>query len=220
MTNIYLAPAWFFGYDVIFEFTFFLVAMSIAIFSRRIYKESSIPQLKLLSMSFMFISISYLIQSIFSYLSYSELNEQIVHLSEIYSVIFFDTTGMYLHILFMMAGLAVLFFMTLNSHDSRVLWALLLLTVISILLSSNTLLSYYILSSAYLVFITWHFMSNYFRNKQARTLLIALAFLFLLFGSIHLFLSVNHQVFFVIANFLELAAYILILVNLYLVCKK
>jgi len=220
MTNIYLAPAWFYGYDVLLEAVFALVALSISFFALKIYRESSIRQLQLLSISFFFISMSYFVQAVFSYLSYTELNKQFLKLADIYSIILFDTAGMYLHILFMMAGLAVLFFMTLNTGSSRVLWAFLLLTLISIILSSNTLLTYYILSTVYLLFISWHFIANYLKNRQIRTLLVALAFLLMLFGSVHLFLAVNHKLFFVIANFLDLAAYVLILVNLYLVCKK
>ena len=88
------------------------------------------------------------------------------------------------------------------------------------LLISNTLLAYYILSSIYLALISWHYIQNFLSNRQTKTLLVALAFIFLFFGSFHFFMSVNHELFYVIGYFLELLAYLLILANLYLVLKK
>ena len=70
-----------------------------------------------------------------------------------------------------------------------------------------------------MIFITWHFIKNYMNKKHPNTLLIALAFLFLLFGSFHFLISVDHQLFYAIGHILELFAYLLILLNLYLVRK-
>jgi len=58
------------------------------------------------------------------------------------------------------------------------------------------------------------------RRKQKKNLLVLLAFCFLLFGSVHFLVSVNHALFYVIGHFLELIAYVLILTNLLLLMKK
>jgi hypothetical protein len=50
-------------------------------------------------------------------------------------------------------------------------------------------------------------------------MLVAAAFLFLLFGRAHFIMSVDHELFYALGHILELVAYIFILWNFYLVRK-
>jgi hypothetical protein len=122
--------------------------------------------------------------------------------------------------LFFLLGIVILVFMVLKSPTKIMLWLLIAITLIAMIFSNNPFLTYYLLSTVYLAIITWHYVGNFLAHEQTKTLLVALAFLLLFFGSFHYFLSVNHELFYVIGHFLELIAYILILTNFYWVLKK
>lgn len=216
----HLAPPWFFGWDVILELSFAFILLIVSINAFKIYKKTSQDSVKYMGLSFAFISFSYFIQSLFNYLIITKSNENVCRAIRIESVSAFDTYGIFIHMFFMTVGLAILAFMSFKSEKLRILWLLLVISILGIFLSKNSIYIFFLFSSIYLIFITTHFISNYLKNKQNKTLLIAIAFLCLLFGSIHYMFSVNHQLFYVLGHILELIAYLLILSNLYLVLKK
>lgn len=220
MPSMYISPAWFYGYDIAFELIFAVISLVIALFAFRISKASGQRSAKLLGLSFLFISLAYVVQSIFNFLILSKLNENICRVAKISSVVLFNSIAIYTHIILWLAGLAILLYMALKPSKVWVFLGLIAIAVVSFLFGNNAILEYYIISSVYLAVISLHFIENFLSNKQTKTLLVALAFVFLLFGSIHFLFSVNHEIFYMIGHFLELFAYILILVNFYLVLKK
>lgn len=211
--------SWFLGYDILFEFVFAVISLILSIFAFRIYRITSETKSKLFGISFLLISISYFLQSMFNFLASSSINNSICAVTSI-STDIINYYGNYAHFLFMIVGLATLLYMTFNIKHPEVLAFLVILSISSFIMSNNIFYTFYLLSTIYLVFITWHFVKNYFYKKQKLSLLVALAFSFLLFGSIHFFLSVDHQLFYIIGHFLELTAYILLLINFYMVQKK
>ena len=189
------SPEWFSGFDILFELFFALISLTIASFAYWIYTKSDQRSVKSLSFAFLLISLSYVARSVPS-----------------------ATISLYAHIVLFLSGLAILVSMTLK--QKKALYALLAITLAFLLLFSNTLLAYYLISSVFLVVISWHYIQNYLVHRQTTALLVALAFIFLFFGSFHVFMSVNHEIFYFIGYALDLLAYILITVNLYLVLKK
>lgn len=217
---MYISPAWFNGYDVAFELVFGIISLVIAFFALRIYKASDQKPAKLLSFAFFSISLSYIIKSVFNFLIISKLNETVCGMINLSSAVALDSIGLYLHMIFMLIGLVILMYMVLKFRKARTFWIFLAVTFIAMIYSQNMPITYYAISALYLAVISWHYIENFLSNKQTKTLLVAIAFIFLFFGSIHFLLSVNHQLFYVIGHFLELVAYILILINFYLVLKK
>ncbi|MFA4887887.1 MAG: hypothetical protein WC595_06775 [Candidatus Nanoarchaeia archaeon] len=120
----------------------------------------------------------------------------------------------------MIAGFMILMYTTFEIKNRSVLCILLLISLVGLFLSSNPLLVYYLVLTLILAFIAGSFVKKYFEKKQVLSLVTAIAFLFLLFGSIHFLFSLNHQVYYVLGRFFELIAYLLILVNVYLVLKR
>lgn len=220
MVLSYLSPSWFFGYDVFLEILFAITAIIISLFAFKIYKATNQNQIKLFGISFAFISLSYVLQSIFNYLAIEELNETYNLLSEMQTIIWFKAIGLYAHMLFMIIGLAILVYMTFKTKKIRVLWLLIVISLLGIFFSINMLYMFFLFSSIYLLILLFYFANNYFQNKQKKTLLIATAFLFMFFSSVHFLISVDHQLFYAIGHILELVAYILILINFYLVLYK
>ena len=214
-----MSPSWFFGYDVFFEFFFFIISLVIALYALKVYRTTGQKLPKYFGFGFLLVAGSYLVQAVSNYLVYSKLNSQICIMANLSSVSTIDSIGTYSHMVFMISGLVMLLFVSLKSEKQRTLWILLLASLIAIGLSNNETYTFYLLSSIYLAFIAWHFIENYLKNRQTTTLTVALAFIFLGFGTFHFLISVNHELFYVIGHILGLCAYIMILINWYLIRK-
>ena len=219
MSTIFMSPSWFFGYDILFELFYFIIAIVISLYALKVYKTTGQKLAQYFGYGFLFVAAAYLIQSVSNYLVYSKLNSEVCQLANFSSVSIVDAIGTYAYILLMITGWVVLLFVSLKSDKSRTLWILLSVSIIAIMLSKNPMYVFYLLSSIYLAFIAWHFIENYLRNKQTMTLSVALAFIFLWFGTFHFLISVDHQLFYVIGHILEFLAYMMILINWYLVKK-
>lgn len=207
MSMLYLSPEWFYGYDIAFKVFFALISLAISAVAFKVYRASSQRPACFLSIAFLLIALGHGAQSL---LWYAMVADKAI----------ISNIALYTHIMFMSTGLTILLYMILKLKKAIVFWLLLALTLISIDTSSNIYVSYYLISSIYLAIISWHYSMNFLEKRQTKTLLVAIAFLFLFFGSFHFFLAVNHQLFYTIGNVLEFMAYMLILSNLYLVLRK
>lgn len=219
MTLLSLSPEWFYGYDVALEAAFAIVAMIIAIFALRMYRTTGQKQVRLLGIAFALISTSYIIQSVLNLLIVTKKDQQVCAALNLSSSALIGTYGIYAHVLFMTAGLCVLAYMTLRIDRVRTLALLLTIALIGIFSSVSPLHTFFLISTILLAIILWHFISSYLRTRQNITLLVVLAFGFLLFGSLHFMLAVNHATYYALGHVLELIAYGLILANLYLVVR-
>ena len=221
MTNIYLSPEWFDPFSIIFEAFFFIVTLLLAIIAFRVRKSTGERSAGLFAWSFLMIAISYFCQSLFNFLVLSNLKQSICG-SNLYSLAIFDAIGTYLQILFMMVGLSGLLYLTLHTQKKRVLMLLILVSLSFMYLSNNLIRAYFFLSLLYLVFISWHFYEHYLARKDTKTLVVATAFTLLILSRLVLSFvwRQDNDAAFVLAYFLELAAYLAILANFYLVFKR
>jgi hypothetical protein len=220
MSLAQLAPSWFIGYDILLEGLFAIITIGVALLAYKIYKNTGTKQVRHLSVAFLFIAISYILQSLFNAFAITQINESICSTLKVQNIYVFQMLGNYFQMLFMMVGLVILLYMTLKVEKQRILWFLLALTVLPLLLFPHTMQLFFFFATVTLGFILWHFIGNYKLHRQSKTLLITLAFLFLFIGKAHFLFAVNHQLFYVLGHILELIAYILILTNLILVLKK
>ena len=219
MMNYAIVPHWFAGYNALLEMMFFVITLLVGAYALRIYQLSGQRQSKLFGISFLLISAAYLIQSILnfagSYSMASGCNMQ--SMSTLHSL---SNAGIYAHIILFMTGLVTLAYMTLKIKD---FWAypLFLVAILAVLLlSSNKLYFFYVLSSILLVYISFHYLRNYLKSRKMSALIVFTAFLFLLFGKIHFIFSIDHGTFYVAGHLLELVAYSLILINLVTVVRR
>lgn len=220
MVDNFLIPEWFFQYGMFFEFAFAIITLVVGLFAFKIYKLSNQKQSKLFGVAFIFISIHYFIQSFLNFLIVYKLNENICNLMKIQSVNTLNILGIYSHMFFFVVGLIILVYMTLKIKSIETFSLLLILPLISVIFSSNKLYIFYAIASVLLIYISIYYLKNYLKNKQPKTLLVLIAFLFLLFGNIHFIFSVDHAIYYSIGHILELIAYSLILLNMFLILKK
>jgi len=220
MTSVFMTPNWFFNYGIIFELVFAIIALIVGLFAFKIHKLTSQKSAKLFGISFIFISLHYFIQSFLNFSIISTLNQDICNIMKIQSINSLNIIGAYSHMLFFIIGLSTLTYMTLKTKNKMTFVIIVVLPLISILFSENKLYLFYAMSSVFLIFITMFYAKNYFKNRQFKTLIVLIAFMFLLFGNLHFLFSVNHALYYVIGHFLELIAYLLILLNFILILRK
>jgi len=220
MASAFLVPPWFFGYDVVFEVIFALVTLAVSLYAFKIYKLSDQHQSKLFGISFLFFSFAYIMQSLLNLAILFKLNESICEVVKIQSVNTLNALGMFSHMFLFLMGLVTLAYMTLKTKNGRVYSLILVISILSLLMSFNRFYWFYFLSSILLIYICMHYLANYLKQKQANTLLPLTAFLFLLFSHFHFIFAVNHSIYYFLGHILELAAYILLLINLTLILKK
>jgi len=217
MTLLSFSPPWFYGYDVVLEIGFALTALIIAFFAFKIFHITDQRPVWLFGISFLLIAISYVIQSLLNLLIVTQTDTFVCNALKLPYISLFGTYGIFVHMLFMTAGLVLLTYMSFKIEKPRVLWVLLSVALIAIFSSVSPLHVFFLLSTTFLAIILWHFISNYRQTRQMATLLVVLAFAFLLFGSVHFLISVDHELYYAIGHVLELFAYMLILANLYVV---
>jgi hypothetical protein len=221
MVNFYLSPKWFSGYDIILELVFAIILLTISIFAFNIYKKTKKDSVKILGISFSLMSLSYFIQSIFNLLMILQINSSLprgINLKLISSI---NQLALNSHILFMTLGLILLSYMTLKTKNRKIFIYLAIIITFSILLiTTNRLFVFYILSSIFLLYIQIHFIRNYLKFKNLNALLILLAFLFLFLSNIIFTFSLYRKIFYFWAHIALLISYLLILLNFYTIRKN
>ena len=221
MVHQYLVPGWFIGYNIVLQMAFAVITFFVSVFSYKISVLSGQRQPRLFSIAFRFLSIGYFIEALFNFLILFRLNENISLALKLMSFTVFTTIIIYAHIILFTIGLVTLTYMTLRIKKVRSYWLLLIISILPFLFVEEPLLFYHILSAIFLIYIFIHYVSNFVHRKKANTLLVLIAFGFLLLSSIGFIFAVNmSEIYYAAGHFLELIAYLLILVNLILVQRN
>ncbi len=220
MANFMIIPTWFLGYNIILEAVFALITLIVSRYAFKLYKLSEQRQLMLFGMAFLSISISYFIQSLLNFAILFNLTEDICHMVKANNLNSLNFIGVYTYVIFFTFGLMLLFFMTLRIKDAKIFSLIFLIVLSAIFLSANILFMFYLVSSIMLLSVCLHYLKNYLDKKQTKTLLVLIAFVFLLFGRVHFIFALNHGTYYVLGHVLELGAYGLILINLLRVLSK
>lgn len=220
MQVVHLSPTWFFGYDVILELVFAFVSFLVAFYAFKIYRITQQRKTRLFGLSFIFISIAYLLEAIINYFILLELRNGAVSVGDLLEIHSLNVVGVYSHLLFMIIGLVMLAYMTFNTEDVKVFLVMLTTSILVIFTGKELFNDFYLLTVVYLFVIAWYYLTNYRNNKRKSTLAVALAFFLLFLGNVQFVLSITNNVFYVLGHIIELIAYFLILLNFYLVRKK
>jgi hypothetical protein len=208
MHTTFFTPQWFYGYDILFHVLFAACSITLAILANRLFRLTDQKQAGLFSKGFMLISAAYITKIAMDLI--------LVWFGPLEIV---SDAGGYIHSLLMVSGILVLLYMTFNVNNRNVLFAMIALSAVALMLYEDDIIVFYLISTVSLAFISVHFIRNYLKNKRAMTLLTALAFFLLLASSFPSLYSAGESTY-VLAHVIELGAYLLIILNFYLVFKK
>ena len=218
MSLICLSPQEFVGYDILLEFLFSLVALTVALFAFKAYKMTSHRQIRLFSAGFMFIFFSYITQALFSALILLR-GDDVVCQRDIFETLLLNTLGFYSHVLFMIIGLLILVYMTFRTKKFTALGFLITITLVSLFFSQSLFYNFYLLTAISFGFLSWHFIETYMGKKNNKTLLVIAAFGLLTASSLIFLVSLSQPNLYVFGKLFELVAYMFILTNFYLITK-
>jgi hypothetical protein len=213
----YFSPGWFFGYDIILELLFAVALLFIVIFAHKVYKTTTQRSVQIFGIGLTLMMISYIVQSIFNILTIYELQNNISFLSKAQYYLIFQFLGTYSHIILMNIGLVLILYMTFKVENIKILLTILAVSLFAIFTYDFPFYLFTVFATIYLVFISLYFIKNYINNRSKKTLIVAIAFIFILLANAHFIFSINHQIFYVIGHILELIAYLFILWNFILV---
>ncbi|RME52739.1 hypothetical protein D6783_03915 [Candidatus Woesearchaeota archaeon] len=217
---LYETPPWFFGFDIAFELVFAAITLAVSLQSWRVFKLTRQRMPKLFGTGFLLISVSYLVWAFVNLTIALKLDDASCAFCLGLQVALLDRIGIFLHLLFFLAGVVVLTYNTLRIKSAPTLTLLLILTLGWLVLTIQKLWVFYILTSILFIFIVSYYLQRFLDRRSWKTFSIFLAFVLLFLGTLQfIFLSVN-TVYYAAGHVLELVAYILILVELIRVLKK
>ena len=235
MTYFYIVPKVFLEFSIIMQIIFAIVALLVSYFSFKIYKISRQRETKLFGISFLLISISYMI--------WAMIHSAVVFPS-IIKIAQMTTTnisrlggiGMLAHVIIFISGLITLAYTTLKIKSGKIYYLILTLGIISIIapliimliifepLESSTLytllITSRILSIFFLTFIIYNYLEEYSKNKNKKTLLIGAAFFLMLLSNADFIFSLMYYQAYILGHILEFIAYLFILISLLHTIKK
>ncbi|MBS3146420.1 hypothetical protein J4471_01870 [Candidatus Woesearchaeota archaeon] len=210
----YFAPSWFITFGIVFEALFAIILITISLTAYRFYQVSKQYKLKLFSLAFGSIALYYIIKSL--------INANLIASENISRAQLLDLGQLSLaaHIFFMLAGLIILLYISLNLKNNRLFSLLILIIFVTAFVSRNNITIFYVISTILLAYITLHYYEIYKKKPQHNTLLVCIAFLLLLLANLDFILTSVHSIFYVLGHFIEFTSYLLFLINLILVFKK
>jgi hypothetical protein len=216
--DAYIIAPKFMLFNLVFSLAFAIVTLLVARLSYKMYKLTSRKELKLFTGAFSLFSLAYFLQLIFGLAIQYRLVEMMGR-AKMRAVFPLLSTVTYIHVLLFAIGLTLLAFMTCKTKSNRLLVLLLGLVLIPLFVTSNLLPVFHLVSTFMLLFILLFYYNNYKHNKNLKTELVLLAFIFLLIGNMTFIFAVRQGLFFIFGRSLELIAYICILANLRLLKK-
>lgn len=205
-----IIPPWFIGYNIILEFLFALISFAVSHYAFKVYRISDQRSARLFGIAFLCIGIAYAVQS---FLNLGVVEYAGGNTFAAYAI------GIYIHMALWIVALTTLAYVACKLNNRHFYVLLLSSLLLSIFFSANGGFLFYLISSLLLVFICVFYFQNYMKSRQLNTMLVLMAFLFLLFGKIHFLFALDHGTYYVIGHILELVAYSLILANLVLVLQ-
>jgi len=235
MTYFYIVPQVFLEFSIIMQIVFAIVALLVSYFSFNIYKISRQREIKLFGISFLLISISYII--------WAMIHSAIVFPS-IIKIAQLATTnisklggiGMLAHVMVFISGLITLTYTALKIKSGKIYYLILTLGMISLIAPLITMLIIFepvessslynllitsrILSIFFLTFITYSYLEEYTKNRNKKTLLVGTAFFLMLLSNADFILSLIYYQAYILGHILEFIAYLFILISLLHTIKK
>ncbi len=219
MAYLYLIPNWFFGFGVAMEILFGVVAAAVAGVSFYLYHISREKALRHLGVAFLLIALSYGIWASMNIFVASTTHQEIREVS-LENLALLGTLGFYAHMILFVSGLVTLTYITFKLKKGGVYYVMLGLSLLVLAASVNKLITFRILSIFLLSFIIYHYFFEWKASRNQRTLQICISLFLLLCSNIDFLFVAYYYPAFIIGHFVELGAYLLMLLSLMQTIKR
>lgn len=216
-------PQWFTSSGIILELIFALVTLLIAVYSYKVYKIARQRYTFLFGAAFFSIGIAYFVQAALNFMIHRSVNSLDVFsmaLPPAHCPTFqLSIIAVSLHVIFMIAGLALLAYVTLKERNFQIFALFLVLSFTGILFASHMVFVFYIISSIFLAFITLQHFKRHGKQGSVNSFLVFFSFGLIFLGNLQLAISMFLGLFYIIGHITVFVGYVLLLANLLRVVK-
>lgn len=218
MTQFYLVPTWFFGFDIALQLFFAAVTFFIALHSLKMYHYSGQKECKYFGIAFSFFCAAYVIWALVNF-SVSGLLNGVERSVSFETLNIYGSMGVYSYVGLFLLGLSTLVYMTLRDAPLKIFSLIASLSLIGLIFSEQKALTFYFLGSFMLFFVFMHYFKEYKRNGRGTTLLVLFAFMFLFLGTLDFTLAAVNHVHYVGGHLFYLIAYLCMALSYYKVAQ-
>ncbi len=209
-------PPWFFLLDAVLGFLGMAAAVLIVVLSAKAFKLTKERKFIYFTIAFALIGIGLLIRSltnitVFLGLPYFDQSMG-TKITDYRGYFFFFGYGSF--IVSTVVGYVLLAISTMKSREPRITILLTALVLLLLGLSSSYFLSFYLVSTILLGFITYHVCRNCVKRKSATAVMVFVAFALQFLANIAYVLELYHPLFYYVANVALLGGYGLLLLAL------
>jgi hypothetical protein len=219
MHTFYLVESRYFLAPVLMQVFFALITLLITYLSFKVYRIVKNPQARSMGIAFSLIFLSYLVQASINFINMIGINPKLYVVFGIHPLSVFRNQGLYIHMIMMTIGLAFLMYTVFKAKDPSLLWYFILSSFLVFLLSGNKLIGFFMLTSLYLGFLSYHFFLNYRKRRKIAPLFVALGFFFLFLGHVGFSFMATSTLFYIIGHVLDFIGYFFLLYNFYIIRK-
>lgn len=209
-------PPWFFLLDAVLGFVGMAGAIVIVALSAKALKLTKDRKFIYFTIAFALIGLGLLIRSMTNVVVFLGLPwaDQVMSakISDYRGYFFFVGYGAF--IVSTVVGYVLLAVSTMKIREPRITILLTALVLLLLGLSSSYFLSFYLVSTILLAFITYHVCRNCLERKSVTAGLVFAAFALQLFANVAFVLELYHQLFYYVANISLLAGYGVLLLAL------
>ncbi|HRZ85212.1 MAG TPA: hypothetical protein P5277_00345 [Candidatus Paceibacterota bacterium] len=218
MTHLYLVPHWFFIYSIIFEAIFAIASGLISYFSFKVYNLSKQKESKWFGAGFFLISVSYVIWLIIN-LCLLRDNTQAVGSINLEQIVFWWTFAIYSHLILFVTGVITLICSHFKKNKLKLFALLEVISLVSIYLSCNKGLSFYVISSIFLAYLAIIYFLQYLKKRKFNSFLSMIAFILLFISHVQFILASNNYLYYVFGHIVEFMGYLLLISQLIIILK-
>ncbi|MEM4254358.1 MAG: hypothetical protein QXR48_03170 [Candidatus Woesearchaeota archaeon] len=197
-------PSWFFGIDCLFECFAAIALLLVTLFSFKAYKFTKDKRYRTFATGFGLMLLGMVSRAIADMIVYSGWETKPILLLLCYA----GYMGLTL------VSLVVLFALTMKTRQKAPFIALLLVSLALILYSTSYRLSFHTISLILLVFISYHFIRNYFEKKSLCAFLVCSSFVLLGLAQVAFMFDILKQRYYIVGHLIHLLAYAALLVAL------
>ncbi|HYD03305.1 MAG TPA: MASE3 domain-containing protein [Alphaproteobacteria bacterium] len=219
MGPLLLTPEWFYGYNIALELIFAIITFSVSFYAWKIYKITQERNLRLFSLAFTFVGLSYFARALLNLVVFLRLDDEVCLLMKIQDLYLLNLFGTYVYSILFLIGILLLAYVALKIYSLQTFILMFLLVFTSLYFTPFKTFMLYLLSTLLLGFIVVYYFRNYFNNKKMTTLLVLIAMILLFTAYVSYLLSTNNAWYYFIGHIMEMVAYLIILVNLVVVSR-
>ncbi len=216
---MFLVPDWFIGYDIALEAIFAIVTLLVSFYAWKIFNVTRERNVRLFSLAFLFIALSYIAQSVLNLIILARLDDEVCVLMNLQNVYLLSLFGLYMHAILFLIGILLLAYLALKIHSFPTFVLMFFLIFTSLYFTPYKTFMLYLLSTVLLGFIVYYYLANYWANRKMTTLLVAVSMILLFVAYLFFIFAMDNMLYYIVGHVLELLAYLIVFVNLLIIFR-